>query len=107
MSFGFACSHLGGAWTRTLVLCLVAAGPLQCPAFAQTAKLHVPSPDWRDQIIYFAMTDRFDDGDPSNNDQGAGEFNPQSNASYSGGDLKGLARRVDYIKGLGATAVWL
>ncbi len=73
----------------------------------QTGKLHIASPDWRDQIIYFVMTDRFDDGDPGNNDQGAHEFNPQSNASYSGGDLKGLLRRVDYIQGLGATAVWL
>ncbi len=70
-------------------------------------KLHVPSPDWRDQVIYFALTDRFDDGDPSNNDQGAGEFNPASNAGYSGGDLKGLARRLDYIQGLGATALWI
>ena len=37
-------------------------------------KLHVPSPDWRDQIIYFLMTDRFEDGNPSNNDQGAVEI---------------------------------
>ncbi len=78
------------------------------PVVTQTAlKLHVPSPDWRDQVIYFAMTDRFDDGDPSNNNQGAGEYNPASNASYSGGDLKGLARRIDYIQGLGATALWI
>lgn len=70
-------------------------------------KLHVPSPDWRDQVIYFALTDRFDDGDSSNNNQGVGEFNPASNAGYSGGDLKGLARRLDYIQGLGATALWI
>ena len=36
--------------------------------------LHVPSPDWSEQIIYFMMTDRFADGDPSNNDFGAGEY---------------------------------
>ena len=73
----------------------------------QATMLHVPSPDWRDQIIYFAVTDRFDDADPSNNEQGAGEFNPASNAGYSGGDLKGLTRRLNYIKGLGATALWI
>jgi glycosidase len=69
--------------------------------------LHVPSPDWRDQIIYFVMIDRFDDGDPGNNNQGANEFNPDQNARYSGGDLAGITRRLDYIRGLGATAVWI
>ena len=76
-------------------------------ATAQPLKLHVPSPDWRDQVIYFVMTDRFDDGDPSNNDQGAGEYDPRSNAHYNGGDFAGLQRRLDYIAGLGATAVWV
>ena len=36
--------------------------------------LHVPSPDWRDQVVYMIFTDRFHDGDPSNNDMGKGEF---------------------------------
>jgi hypothetical protein len=74
---------------------------------AQALLLHVPSPDWRDQVIYFVLTDRFDDGDPSNNDQGAGEYNPASNAHYNGGDFAGLQRRLDYIRGLGATALWI
>ncbi len=69
--------------------------------------LHVPSPDWRDQIIYFLVTDRFNDGDPTNNDWGAGEFDPASNAKYNGGDLKGIEQKLDYIRGLGATAIWL
>lgn len=77
------------------------------PEAAATASLSVPSPDWRDQVIYFLMTDRFDDGDPGNNDHGAGEFDPSSNAKYSGGDLKGVARRLDYIRDLGATAIWI
>lgn len=68
---------------------------------------HVSSPDWRDQIIYFALTDRFDDADPSNNDQGAGEFQPGQSEYFNGGDLKGLMRRLDYIRGLGATALWI
>ena len=76
------------------------------PAFA-AGPLHLPSPEWRDQIIYFLMTDRFDDGDPSNNDQHAGEFAAADPARYNGGDLRGVSRRLDYIKGLGATAVWI
>jgi glycosidase len=69
--------------------------------------LQVPSPDWRDQVIYFLMTDRFENGDPSNDDQGAGEYDPRDNAHYSGGDLRGILKRLDYIRGLGATAVWI
>ena len=76
-------------------------------AAAPKLKLHVPSPDWRDQIIYFLMTDRFEDGNPQNNDQGAGEFDPKQGSRYSGGDLAGVQKRLNYIQGLGATAVWI
>lgn len=69
--------------------------------------VHVPSPDWRDQVVYFAMIDRFADGDPGNNDQHAGEYDPADGAKFSGGDLRGLAARLDYIRGLGATALWI
>ncbi|MDU0354581.1 alpha-amylase family glycosyl hydrolase [Paraglaciecola aquimarina] len=68
--------------------------------------LHVPSPDWRDQIVYFLMIDRFADGDPSNNDQGAAVYDPARESHYSGGDLKGIVEHLDYIQNLGATAVW-
>ncbi len=67
----------------------------------------LPRPDWRDQVVYFLMLDRFDDGDPGNNDQGAGEYDPADGARYSGGDFAGACRRLDYIQGLGATAVWI
>lgn len=68
--------------------------------------LHVPSPDWRDQIIYALMLDRFNDGDPSRNDQGAGVFDPSKGTHYSGGDIRGVIEKIDYIKELGATTVW-
>ena len=86
---------------------MAAAAVMAVCATAKPARLHVPSPDWRDQVIYFLMLDRFDDGDARNNDQGAGEFKPGSEAHYNGGDLRGVQRRLDYIQGLGATAVWL
>ena len=69
--------------------------------------LHVPSPDWRDQVLYFVLTDRFDDGDPANNDQHKGEYDPTDTARYNGGDLRGIGRRLEYIRGLGATGVWI
>jgi glycosidase len=79
------------------------------PASAAPAglKLHVPSPDWRDQIVYFVLTDRFADGNPANNNQGAGEFKAGDNTRYNGGDLAGLTQRLPYIRGLGATTLWV
>lgn len=75
-------------------------------AFGDTIP-QVKSPDWRDQVIYFVLTDRFADGDPSNNDQGAGEYNPKLPSHYSGGDLAGIQSKLEYIQGLGASALWL
>ena len=84
-----------------------AGGDVGGDASAGTLRLHVPSPDWRDQIIYFVMIDRFANGDPSNDDQGAGEYDPTSGAHWSGGDLQGVVDQLDYVQGLGATAVWI
>jgi glycosidase len=67
----------------------------------------------RDEIIYFVMPDRFENGDPSNDTGGIeGDrldhgFDPAHRGFYHGGDLAGLTRRLDYIQGLGATAIWL
>ncbi len=69
--------------------------------------LHVPSPDWRDQIIYFVMIDRFSDGRKLNNDLGVGVFDPNKKSHYSGGDLEGIRQQLDYIQSLGATTLWI
>jgi glycosidase len=100
----FACLLLGAA-----IAGCAATPPQQIghEAPAPVAARHIPSPDWRDQIIYFAMIDRFDDGDPGNNDQGSGEYDPSRGSHYSGGDLRGLENRLDYIHELGATTLWI
>ena len=66
-----------------------------------------------DEIIYFVLPDRFENGDTSN-DRGGIEggrlkdgFDPTDFGFYHGGDLKGLTQRLDYIQGLGMTAIWL
>jgi len=69
--------------------------------------LHVPSPDWEDQVIYFLMLDRFADGDTSNNNQNGGEFDPQDFRKFSGGDIQGVIDHLDYIQSLGATTIWI
>ena len=86
----------------TLAACSRAVAPPPEPPL-----LHVASPDWRGQVIYFVFTDRFANGDPSNDDQHGGEFDPTDGDKYSGGDLAGVTGRLDYIQGLGATAVWI
>ena len=65
--------------------------------------------DFRDETIYFAMTTRFYDGDPKNNVlcwDGV-ENQVQNNDPCWRGDFKGLIEKLDYIKALGFTAVWI
>lgn len=57
----------------------------------------------QEDIIYFIMTDRFYDGDTSNN-QGVIKGNL---SSYNGGDFQGIIDKLDYIKSLGFTAIWI
>ncbi len=70
-----------------------------------------PSPrDWRDVFIYFLMVDRFDDAQerPAYHPESATRGRDQAQGSlFQGGRLKGVTRRLDYIRGLGANAVWL
>lgn len=91
---------------RTLTALLAVIGAVNNVNANAEDGLHVPSPDWREQIIYFAMIDRFNDGNPANNDQGSGEYDPGKGSHYSGGDLTGIREKIPYIKELGATAVW-
>ncbi|MFS0674118.1 alpha-amylase family glycosyl hydrolase [Ornithinibacillus sp. 179-J 7C1 HS] len=58
---------------------------------------------WQDEIIYFIMIDRFNNGDPSNDY----EVNLDDPKAYHGGDIQGIIDKLDYIKELGFTAIWL
>ncbi len=66
-----------------------------------------------DENFYFVMADRFSNGSPANDDGGLGPdplvsgFDPARKGFYNGGDLKGLREKIDYIQGLGTTAIWL
>lgn len=103
-------------WLRT---CLIAAGLV----LGACTNLETPGPERdaetyadrlpQDEIIYFVMPDRFENGDTSNDRGGIGGgrlkhgFDPTDNGFFHGGDLKGLTQRLDYIQSLGATAIWL
>ena len=63
--------------------------------------------------FYFVLTDRFANGDRSNDTGGipgdrlAHGFDPADKGFYHGGDLRGVIDHLDYIQGLGTTAIWL
>jgi glycosidase len=93
----------------------VAPTDLPGPATAADAALagnSLRQPLTREQF-YFVMTDRFANGDPSNDQGGySGDrlvtgYDPTHKGFYHGGDLKGLISKIDYIKGLGTTSIWL
>lgn len=77
----------------------------------------VASADARDDLtreqFYFVMPDRFANGDTSNDKGGltgtrlTTGYDPTDKGFYQGGDLKGLTKRLDYIKGLGTTSIWM
>ncbi|MGA3028495.1 MAG: alpha-amylase family glycosyl hydrolase [Bryobacteraceae bacterium] len=62
-----------------------------------------------DDVIYLIMPDRFDDGDPSNDDPAIshGMFDRGKARYYHGGDLEGVRQRLPYLRNLGVTAIWL
>ncbi len=63
--------------------------------------------DFRDEQIYFVITTRFYDGDPSNNTQCWDNQSKNAGDPAWRGDFKGLIEKLDYIKALGFTAIWI
>ena len=65
--------------------------------------------DWKMRVIYFAVVDRFSNVD-SENDRAYGNQDCNDSGdphAFQGGDLKGLETKLGYIKGLGASALWI
>src|SRR4051794_15521740 len=81
-----------------------------------------PSPaDWRDQVIYFLLPDRFSDGQEDSRPR-LDRANPAaarpagfrfddwaaSGADrYQGGTLAGVSSKLDYLKALGISTLWV
>ncbi|MCI6323763.1 MAG: alpha-amylase family glycosyl hydrolase [Bacteroidales bacterium] len=86
--------------TFLLLAVLLCSIGLQATAFPSRT-------DFRDESIYFVMTTRFYNGDPSNDTQcwDAQQYNVGDPAWR--GDFKGLIKQMDYIKALGFTAIWI
>ena len=78
--------------------------------FKREGEVYASPIDWRDAFIYFLLVDRFD----NNKDlQPFDELNPVTGRDltqgrqFQGGNLRGIIRRLDYIKNLGANTLWL
>ncbi|TVP89659.1 MAG: pullulanase [Alkalibacterium sp.] len=65
--------------------------------------------DWDEEIIYFMLTDRFADGDPSNNDPYGLNYENADNprGTYQGGDFKGVTQNLAYLDDLGVSTIWI
>ncbi|MEU2077914.1 pullulanase-type alpha-1,6-glucosidase [Streptomyces sp. NPDC013489] len=111
---------------RTVVALAAALCAALVPAVPAAAAPRPPAPpsdralaaeparqDLTREQFYFVLPDRFANGDTSNDRGGlTGSrtqtgFDPTDKGFYQGGDLKGLTDRLDYIKGLGTTAIWM
>ncbi|CAM5384466.1 pullulanase OS=Streptomyces aurantiogriseus OX=66870 GN=GCM10010251_54740 PE=3 SV=1 [Streptomyces aurantiogriseus] len=89
-----------------------AATPPAPPSDATLAKAAARHDLTREQF-YFVLPDRFANGDTANDRGGltgsrlTTGYDPTDKGFYQGGDLKGLTKKLDYIKGLGTTAIWM
>jgi alpha-amylase len=88
-----------------LAACAAAPPPPAPPPATDAAPDAAPVSfaDWVDGVLYFAIVDRFADGDPRNNRQ----VDPVAKGAFHGGDLAGLRAHLDEIAELGVTALWI
>ena len=88
---------------KRLFLILMAATLLT----AQAQTFRGSRTDFRDETIYFLLPTRFYDGDPQNNTQCWENRDKNAGDPAWRGDFKGLIEKLDYIKALGFTAIWI
>src|SRR5699024_897244 len=75
----------------------------------ERAETHTSAPfDWHNATVYFVLTDRFENGDPGN-DQSYGRHKDgmAEIGTFHGGDLRGLTNKLDYLQQLGVNALWI
>lgn len=63
--------------------------------------------DWDEAVVYFMMTDRFFDGNESNNKASGADTFGDNPGLYHGGDFAGVTAKLDYLQDLGVNTIWL
>lgn len=94
-----ASAALAGCHQGVAALPTAGADMGEAAASARTRNLEA----WKDEIIYFVLTDRFYNGNKKNDY----DVRPNDPHAYHGGDLEGVIKKLDYLKDLGATAIWI
>jgi glycosidase len=93
-----------------LTLGLASVSPAQAQDSAGETNFRDRPPS--EEIVYFVLPDRFENGDPSNDrgdfvgDRLKTGYDTEHKGFFHGGDLKGLTQRLDYLDRLGVTAIW-
>jgi neopullulanase len=105
---------LAGAGMATSPVAARKAAPVAAPAAPTAEQLQaLRARSAEDEVIYFLLPDRFENGDQANDrggikgDRLVTGFDPTHKGFYNGGDLKGLIGRLDYLRNMGVTAIWL
>ncbi len=63
--------------------------------------------DWDEAVVYFMMTDRFFDGNESNNTASGADTYGDNPGLYHGGDFAGITAKLDYLQDLGVNTIWI
>ena len=95
-------------WRNAALTLAIGAAPLMgCMEFDEGAEgeivLTTHVTDWREEVIYQLLVDRFADGDAGNNFR----VDLSSPGKWHGGDWKGVEDKLDYLEGLGVTTLWI
>lgn len=75
----------------------------------EVTKNNSSSFDWDEAVIYMTCTDRFYDGNTSNDKayNTTDVFDKKGSLSYHGGDFAGLEQKLDYLEDLGVNTIWI
>ena len=63
--------------------------------------------DWDEAVVYFMMTDRFFDGNKSNNTASGANTYGENPGLYHGGDFAGVTAKLKYLQDLGVNTIWI
>jgi glycosidase len=96
-------AHAAALALAAAVACAPQAACVSVPAAGEQPVIATHVQDWRDEVIYQLIVDRFADGDVDN------DFNvhPGALGKHQGGDWKGVEDHLDYLQALGVTTLWI
>jgi alpha-amylase len=92
-------------WLALGALALASACYSPQPGAAGGRRITPGAEDWRDEVIYQIVVDRFADGDYSNNWRV--DITGRRLSRYQGGDWQGVINKIPYLKELGVTTIWI